>query len=107
MSNELIKKLSSTDFKSTIAKGVTLIDFFAEWCGPCRMQIPALEEIAQEMQGKVTLCKVDIDQAGDITAEYRVSSVPTLLLFKDGKEVNRAVGVQDVDSLREFIQEAQ
>ncbi len=103
MPGDLIKKLSSNDFKSTIEQGVTLVDFFAEWCAPCRMLVPILEEIAEQVQGKIQLCKVDIDQAQDIISELQVTSVPTLILFKDGKEVNRTVGLKDADALKELI----
>lgn len=103
MTSDLVKKLSSSDFKTTIQEGVTLVDFFAEWCAPCRMLIPVLEELAEEKNGEIKLCKVDIDQAQDITSEFQVTSVPTLILFKDGKEVNRTIGLKDADTLRTFI----
>ena len=103
MSSGLIRKLSSSDFKSTIEEGVTLVDFFAEWCAPCRMLVPILEEMAQEMKDKLKLCKVDIDQAQDVISELQVTSVPTLILFKEGKEVNRTVGLKDADALKEFV----
>lgn len=103
MTSGLIKKLNSSDFKSTIAQGLTLVDFFAEWCAPCRMLVPILEEIAEHMHGKVRLYKIDIDQSQDIISEFHVTSVPTLVLFKNGKEVNRSVGLKDADALKEFI----
>lgn len=105
MSQESIQKISSTDFKSTISKGLVLVDFFGEWCPPCRMLVPALEELAEEKKDALVVVKVDVDQAKDITAEYEITSLPTLVLFKDGKEVNRCMGLRDVDSLREFVDE--
>lgn len=105
MTSELVKKLSSSEFKAAIQEGVTLVDFFAEWCAPCRMLIPVLEELAEENRGKIKLGKVDIDQAQDITSEFHVTSVPTLVLFKNGKEINRTVGLKDTDTLRTFISE--
>jgi thioredoxin 1 len=103
MTSELVKKLSSSEFKAAIQEGVTLVDFFAEWCAPCRMLIPVLEELAEENRGKIKLAKVDIDQAQDITSEFHVTSVPTLVLFKNGREINRTVGLKDADTLRTFI----
>lgn len=103
MSSSSIKKVSSEDFHAVIAKGVTLVDFFAEWCGPCRMQVPVLEELSQEMEDKMQVCKLDIDQAQGIAEQFQVTSVPTLILFKDGKEINRTVGLHNLDQLREFV----
>ena len=105
MASSLIKKLSNEDFKASIAEGLVLVDFFAEWCPPCRMLVPILEEIAEEMHGKVKLCKIDIDHAQNVTSEFQVTSVPTLILFKNGKEVNRTEGLKDADVLKEFISE--
>ncbi len=106
MTSDLIKKLSSSDFKETIQSGLTLVDFFAEWCAPCRMLVPVLEELAEEKKDQMKFCKVDIDQAQDITTEFQVTSVPTLILFKDGKEVNRTIGLKDGDALRALISES-
>ena len=98
-----VKKISGDEFKEEIAKGLTLIDFFADWCGPCRMLAPVLEEVAGEMEGKATIAKLDIDQYQEIAAEYQISSVPTVILFKDGKEAGRIVGLRDATQLKEFI----
>lgn len=106
MTSGLIKKLNSSDFHSTIQHGVTLVDFFAEWCAPCRMLVPILEELAEREDGIVSVCKLDIDHAQNIASQLQVTSVPTLILFKNGKEVNRTVGLKDVDALQEFIQES-
>ncbi len=106
MTSDLIKKLSSSDFKETIQTGLTLVDFFAEWCAPCRMLVPVLEELAEEKKDQMKFCKVDIDQAQDITTEFQVTSVPTLILFKDGKEVNRTIGLKDGEALRALISES-
>lgn len=72
----------------------TLVDFFATWCGPCRMQAPILEEVKGRLGDKVNILKVDIDQNGQLAARYNVRSVPTLILFKGGEAVWRAVGLQ-------------
>lgn len=69
-----------------------LVDFWATWCGPCKMIAPVVEELSTELEGKVVVGKVDVDAAPTIAARYNVMSIPTLIVFKDGKEVNRLVG---------------
>jgi len=101
-----IKKLIDDNFENEIASGVTLVDFFAEWCGPCRMMTPILEQIASEKYKDAVIAKLDIDSEQKTAAQFQVTSVPTLVLFKDGKEVNRLVGLRDADAIKEFIDSA-
>lgn len=98
-----VKKISGDLFREEIAKGLTLIDFFADWCGPCRMLAPVLEEVAEVLEGQATIAKLDIDHYQEIAAEYQITSVPTMILFKDGKEAGRIIGLRDVKQLKEFI----
>lgn len=77
----------------------TLVDFFATWCGPCRVQGPILEQVKNTVGDKATVVKVDIDRNSEVAAKYRVQSVPTLIVFKNGEPVWRAVGVQQADVL--------
>ena len=82
-----------------------LIDFFATWCGPCKMMHPVLEELAEKVGEKARIIKIDIDQNGPVAAQYNVRSVPTLILFKGGEAVWRTVGVQQADLLEAKIRE--
>lgn len=106
MAEGQIIKLSDDNFNETIKSGVTLVDFYADWCGPCRMLTPVLEEVSEEMKGKAAFGKLDIDKSHKIAGNYQVTSVPTLILFKNGEEVNRLVGLRDAKAIKDFISSA-
>ena len=99
-------ELTSANFRSAVATGVTLVDFWAEWCGPCRMMGPVLDKLAGQYAGKVTVAKVNVDNEGELAQEFGVSSIPTLIVFKDGKEVNRYVGVTSKTELARALDAA-
>jgi thioredoxin 1 len=103
MAHENMKKLTEENFKTEVAKGITLVDFYADWCGPCRLLAPVLDQVAQDVQGKATVAKLDIDQAQQVTGELQITSVPTMILFKDGKECKRVVGLRDADFIKDFV----
>ena len=93
MSEIVIK--SEEEFNNIIEKGVTLVDFFAVWCGPCKMLAPIIEEISEEYNGKIKVCKVDVDEVDSLAYKYGIRSIPTLIYFKDGKVKDAAVGFHD------------
>lgn len=102
----LIKHFTDKEFDNEIKKGVTLVDFHANWCGPCRTLAPVLEQVAKDIQGKATIGKIDIDNEQKTAAHFQITSVPTMILFKNGKEVGRLVGLRNADAVKEFIQSA-
>ena len=106
MASDLIFKLSEDTFNKEISNGVTLVDFYADWCGPCRMLSPVLEKVAKHFEGRARVAKLDIDHAQRISSTFQVTSVPTMILFKDGKEVDRIVGLRDADAIIDFIQQS-
>ncbi|MCH9611233.1 MAG: Thioredoxin [Chlamydiales bacterium] len=106
MASHLIKELNDENFEEGVAAGVVLADFYADWCGPCRMLTPIVEELAQEMSGKMVVAKVDTDKAANVAAKFEVTSIPTLILFKDGAVVKKVVGLKDLDTLRALVNEA-
>ncbi len=91
--------ITDNDFDKTIKKGITLVDFWAVWCGPCRRQGPIVEEIASEVGKKFKIGKLDVDNNKTSSNTYNVRNIPTLIIFKDGKEVKRLVGLQDKQTL--------
>lgn len=87
----MLKKLDKSNFSDEINANITLVDFYADWCGPCKMIAPIIQEIANE-RTDITVGKVNVDNDAEIAIKYGVSSIPTLIVFKDGKETDRVVG---------------
>lgn len=100
-------RLNSSNFDSETSSGVALIDFFAEWCGPCHQMSPVIEELASEYEGVVKVCKVDVDESQDLAVKFRIMSIPALFVLKDGKVVNQFVGVTAKSDLVAAIKAAQ
>jgi len=106
MQDKKVTELGESQSDAAIANGVILVDFWAPWCGPCRVQGPILEEVAESADGRAKIAKLNIDDAGDVADHFGVQSIPTLVLFKDGSEVRRFVGVQPKEILIDAISSA-
>lgn len=99
-----VQYLEDDTFRKGIEKGITLVDFYGEWCGPCRALAPILERVAQDVSGKAVIAKVDIDKAREITKEFQIRCVPTMILFKDGEEMGRLIGKKSAEEIKAFIE---
>ncbi len=98
-----ITHLTQDNFDSTVKEGLVLIDFWATWCGPCRMQAPVLETLDAELGNQVKICKIDVDEEPTLARRFRILSIPTLIAMQDGKVKATRVGYQDIDSLRDML----
>ena len=100
-----VGKVSDADFESEVLKasGAVVVDFWAEWCGPCRMIAPALEEISGSLNGKVKIVKLNVDENPQTASKYGVMSIPTLMLFKNGEMASRQVGAAPRQKLEQWI----
>jgi thioredoxin 1 len=94
-----VKVLDEKNFDSTVKSGVSLIDFWAVWCGPCKVQGPIVDEVADEIGGKANICKLDVDQNQRIAQKFGIRNIPTILILKDGKPVEKFVGVKPKNTL--------
>jgi len=101
-----IVELDDASFANQVQQGVTLVDFWAPWCGPCMMQGPILEKVAASTQGKATVAKVNVDTALGVAAAHGIRSIPTLMVFRDGEVVREFVGVQSEADLVAAVEEA-
>lgn len=97
--------VSQADFERVVLKAEqpVLVDFWAEWCGPCRMLAPTLDEVAQALEGKALVVKINVDENGELASQFGIRSIPNLLLFKNGKVVDTTVGLQSKSALINFI----
>ena len=101
----MAKNWQKADFEKEVMQGtgVVLVDFWASWCGPCRMVGPIIEQLAEEYAGKVTVGKVNVDEESALASEFAVVSIPTIIIFKDGKQVEKLVGVRSFDDFCDVL----
>jgi thioredoxin 1 len=101
--SDKVKELTVDNFNDTIASGTVLVDFWAPWCGPCKMQAPILDKVAEQIGDKAVIAKVNVDEAAPLAAQFGVRSIPTLILFKDGEKVQDFIGVQQEAALLDVL----
>jgi thioredoxin 1 len=99
-------EITDANFEATVKNGVTLVDFWAPWCGPCRMQGPVVDALAVSYQGKATIAKMNVDENPETPAKFAIMSIPTLIIFKDGEKVQLFVGVQSAERLKAALDAA-
>jgi len=96
-------ELNNSNFDETVKEGVTLVDFWAPWCGPCRMIAPVIEELAAEYEGKATIAKVNTDEEQELAVKFGIRSIPSILFFKDGQVVDQMVGAASKQAFAEKL----
>ena len=103
MASERIKNLTDADFSESVKSGVVLVDFWAEWCAPCRRLAPTVDQLADEYDGRVTVAKMNIDENPATPSKFMIRGIPTLLVFKDGEMVETVVGLAGKDDLAQML----
>ena len=101
--SESVLTINDASFEKVISTGLTLVDFWAEWCMPCKMQAPIMVEVAKSVGDSATISKLNVDENQNSAAKYGITGIPTSIVFKDGQEVQRFVGVQNKDTLLKAI----
>ena len=105
MASANVKHLTDADFDSSVSKGLTLVDFWAEWCGPCKALAPTIEKLADEYTGRVSVAKMDVDSNQRTPGKLGIRGIPTVILFKDGQQVDILVG-NNPQRVRDMVEKA-
>ncbi|MFA5953420.1 MAG: thioredoxin [Candidatus Pacearchaeota archaeon] len=103
ITNELVPELANKEFEKFVKQGIVLVDFFAEWCMPCVMMGPVIEDLAEEFSGKIKVGKINVDDNSELASKFNISSIPNLILFKDGKIVEQLIGARTHEEIAEVI----
>lgn len=101
----MVQSLNDSNFVEKTNEGVVLVDFWAHWCGPCRMQAPVIDALDEELGDKVTFAKVDVDENPNTARQFGVMSIPTLIVKKDGEVVNKVIGYHSKEQLEELLEQ--
>ena len=101
--NNGVEEISEKQFNQKISKNLVLVDFFAEWCMPCVMMAPVIEELSEKFKGKIEFVKMNVDENRNLSSKLKIMSIPTLIVFKKGKEVERIIGSQNTEVLEEKL----
>jgi thioredoxin 1 len=104
--SHLIEQLTEQNFNNKIKKGVVMVDFWADWCMPCKMMAPILNEVAEAAEGEAVIYKLNVDEQRQVAASYGIRNIPTIIVFREGKEVERIVGIKTKEVLLASIQKA-
>lgn len=102
----MAKIITKNEFDDAVKEGVVLVDFYADWCGPCKMLAPVLDELAEDMKGRASVVKVNVDTETELAQKYQVSSIPSIKVFKDGQLVDETMGFQPKEKLAELIEKS-
>jgi thioredoxin len=97
--------LTKENFDETISSGTCLVDFWADWCGPCRMVAPVIDALAEKYEGEVKVCKVNVDEEEELAVRFGIMTIPSILLFKDGKEVDKRIGVYPQEEFEQMLKQ--
>ena len=100
----MAKIVGSNEFNNEVKDGVVIVDFFADWCGPCKMLAPIFEEVGNEMEGKAKFIKVNVDEARDIADKFRISTIPTMIVLKNGEKKEENVGFMHKEKIKEMVE---
>ncbi|MDU2265901.1 thioredoxin [Clostridium celatum] len=100
----MAKIVGSNEFNNEVKDGVVIVDFFADWCGPCKMLAPIFEEVGNEMEGKAKFIKVNVDEARDIADKFRISTIPTMIVLKNGEKKEVSVGFMPKEKIKEMVE---